>query len=239
MSTEPHTLSGAFVLDALSTEEAEQFRRHLQSCAVCREEVRELREAAARMGAVEAVAPPPQLKTRVLAAADRTPQKPPRLGSSGTTAGPRRWAPRLLAAAAAVVVLAGGAIGLNAVLSDDEGGGPGGLQAAVVEVFEAGDAHVAEVETTHGPLRVATSPNENEMAVDTSDLVPLDQEHVYQLWAIQDGGPVSVGVLEDPKGGAAMEMPATGTQVAITVEPAGGSEQPTSDPIAQVDPAAV
>ena len=51
-------------------------------------------EAAARMGAVEAVAPPPQLKTRVLAAADRTPQKPPRLGSSGTTPGPRRWARR-------------------------------------------------------------------------------------------------------------------------------------------------
>lgn len=236
MSAEPHTLSGAFVLDALSPEEAEQFRRHLQSCAVCREEVRELREAAARMGAVEAAAPPPQLKSRVLAAADRTPQKPPRLGSSGTTPGPRRWAPRLLAAAAAVVVLAGGAIGLNAVLNNDDGGG---LQAAVVQVFEAGDAHVAEVETSHGPLRVATSPTENEMAVDTSDLVPLDREHVYQLWAIQDGSPVSVGVLEDPKGGAAMEMPATGTEVAITVEPAGGSEQPTGDPIAQVDPAAV
>lgn len=101
MSTEPHTLSGAFVLDALSPEEAEQFRRHLQSCAVCREEVRELREAAARLGAVEAIAPPLELKTRVLAAADRTPQKPPRLGSSGTTPAPRRWAPRVLAAAAA------------------------------------------------------------------------------------------------------------------------------------------
>ena len=229
MSTEPHTLSGAFVLDALSPEEAEQFRRHLQSCAVCREEVRELREAAARLGAVEAIAPPLKLKTRVLAAADRTPQKPPRLGSSGTTPAPRRWAPR---------VLAGGAIGLNAVLTDDEGG-QSGLEAAVVEVFQAPDAHVAEVETSHGPLRVATSPGEDEMAVDTSDLVALDQEHVYQLWAIQDGSPVSVGVLDDPKSGAAMELPETGTTVAITVEPAGGSKQPTSEPIAQVDPAAV
>ena len=208
MSTEPHTLSGAFVLDALSPEEAEQFRRHLQSCAVCREEVRELREAAARLGAVEAIAPPLELKTRVLAAA------------------------------AAAVVLAGGAIGLNAVLTDDEGG-QSGLEAAVVEVFQAPDAHVAEVETSHGPLRVATSPGEDEMAVDTSDLVALDQEHVYQLWAIQDGSPVSVGVLDDPKSGAAMELPETGTTVAITVEPAGGSKQPTSEPIAQVDPAAV
>ncbi len=36
-----------------------------------------------------------------------------------------------------------------------------------------------------------------------------------------------------------MEMPEAGTQVAITVEPAGGSEQPTTEPIVQVDPGEV
>jgi anti-sigma-K factor RskA len=235
MSTELHTLSGAFALDALSPEEAAEFRTHLVGCAVCRQEVRELREAAARMGEVEAFAPPPELKARVLAAADRTPQKPPKLiPFSGTTPARRRWA-RLSAAAAAVVVVAGGAIGIGTLLGDDEPG----LQPTVVQVFEAGDAHVAEVETSHGPLRVATSAGKAEMAVDTSDLVDLDSAHVYQLWSIQDGSPVSVGVLDDPSTGAAMDMPAAGTEVAITVEPAGGSERPTTDPIAQLDPAAV
>jgi anti-sigma-K factor RskA len=236
MSTELHTLSGAFALDALSPEEAAEFRTHLVGCAVCRQEVRELREAAARMGEVEAFAPPPELKARVLAAADRTPQKPPRIiPLSGTTPTRRRWA-RLSAAAAAVVLLAGGAIGIGTLLGDDD---PTGLQAAVVQVFEAQDAHVAEVDTSHGPLRVATSAGKAEMAVDTSDLVDLDSAHVYQLWSIQDGSPVSVGVLDDPSTGAAMAMPAAGTEVAITVEPAGGSERPTTDPIAQLDPAAV
>jgi anti-sigma-K factor RskA len=235
MSTELHTLSGAFALDALSPEEAAEFRTHLAGCAVCRQEVRELREAAARMGEVEAFAPPPELKARVLAAADRTPQKPPKLiPFSGTTHARRRWA-RLSAAAAAVVLLAGGAIGIGTLLGDDESG----LQPTVVQVFEAQDAHVAEVETSHGPLRVATSAGEAEMAVDTSDLQSLDGAHVYQLWSIQDGSPVSVGVLDDPRTGAAMPMPAAGTEVAITVEPAGGSERPTTDPIAQLDPAAV
>lgn len=36
-----------------------------------------------------------------------------------------------------------------------------------------------------------------------------------------------------------MEMPAVGTEVAITVEPAGGSEQPTTDPIMRVAPSEV
>ena len=36
-----------------------------------------------------------------------------------------------------------------------------------------------------------------------------------------------------------MAMPSAGTTVAITVEPSGGSEQPTTRPIVTVDPATV
>jgi anti-sigma-K factor RskA len=77
------------------------------------------------------------------------------------------------------------------------------------------------------------------MAVDTRDLAPLDDDHVYQLWAIVDGTMTSAGLVEDKDAGAHMAMPAAGTQVAITVEPAGGSQEPTTDPIIQVDPSAV
>ena len=239
MSTDLHTLSGAFAIDALSAEEAEQFRTHLEGCAVCRQEVRELRAAAARMGEIEAVAPPEALKQRVLAAADRTAQLPPKVVKLGTEAkqakARRRWAPRVAAAAAAAVVVVGGAIGIGQLTGEDGTS----LQAGVVQVFEADDAHTAEVDTTHGAVRVATSPGRGEMAVDTSGLQPLDDEHVYQLWSIAEGNPISVGVLDDPGQGASMEMPAAGTQVAITVEPAGGSERPTTDPIVAVDPAKV
>lgn len=235
MSTDLHTLSGAFALDALTADEAEEFRTHLEGCAVCRDEVRELRTAAARMAEIEAAAPPPALKARVLAAADRTPQMPPKVTPAGTTPSRRRWATRLAAAAAAAVVAVGGAVGITQLVGHDNGD----LQAAVVQVFDARDAHVADVETSHGPLRVATSASEGEMAVDTSGLRTLDTGHVYQLWSIANGKPVSVGILEEPGGGAAMAMPDAGTQVAITVEPSGGSSQPTTDPIVQVDPARV
>jgi anti-sigma-K factor RskA len=36
-----------------------------------------------------------------------------------------------------------------------------------------------------------------------------------------------------------MPLPASGTTVAITVEPAGGSKAPTTRPIVSVDPASV
>lgn len=237
MSTDLHTLSGAFAIDALTAEEAEQFRTHLEGCAACREEVGELREAAARMGEVEAVAPPAALKARVLAAADRTAQQPPKVVrlEEREDSGRRRWAPRLAAAAAAAVVVAGGAIGIGQIAGDDGTT----LQAGVVRVFEAEDARTAEVDTSQGVVRVATSPGRGEMAVDTSGLRPLDEEHVYQVWSIADGTPSSVVVLPDPDRGASMEMPAAGTQVAITVEPAGGSEQPTTEPIVAVDPGEV
>ncbi|MGN6132708.1 MAG: RskA family anti-sigma factor, partial [Nocardioidaceae bacterium] len=102
MSTDLHTLSGAYAIDALSPEEAEEFRTHLSACQVCRDEVRELREAAAKMGASEALGPPPALRARVLEAASRQPQQPPRVRSLAERR--RRWQPRLRVAAAVAVL---------------------------------------------------------------------------------------------------------------------------------------
>jgi anti-sigma-K factor RskA len=231
---ELHTLSGAYAIDALSAEEAAAFRTHLNTCVACCEEVRELRAAAARMGASEALVPPAHLKERVLAAADRTHQLPPKV-SPIKAARSRAWWPKLMTAAAAVVLVAGAVFGIGQLQGDDSVP----LAAGVSQVFDAPDAHKAEVKTPQGTLRVATSPSKGEMAVDTRDLARLDSGHVYQLWAIVDGSMTSAGLLEDKDGGAHMDMPAPGTEVAITVEPAGGSQEPTTEPIAQVDPSAV
>lgn len=237
MSTELHTLSGAFALHALSPEEAEQFRRHLEECAVCRQEVRELQAAAAAMGEAETMTPPAHLRERVLAAADRTPQQPPRTGG-GTVVQvpPHRWGRRLMMAAAAVVLVAAGAVGIAQMGGDEE---QVQLADGVVQVFEADDAQTATMETENGGrISVAASPGLNQMAVDTDELPPLDDEHVYQLWSVQGQQMQSVTVLE-PEKGASMEMPGPDTEVAITVEPVGGSAQPTTQPIMRVNPSQI
>ena len=80
MRDDSHQLSGAYVLDALSEPERDSFERHLQHCPLCADEVRGLRETAARLGLAKTLDPPPQLRSQVLAAAYRTRQLPPPVG---------------------------------------------------------------------------------------------------------------------------------------------------------------
>lgn len=246
MSTDLHTLSGAFALDALSAEEAEQFQRHLEACPACRQEVRELQQAAATMGASGAIPPPAHLRARVLAAADRTPQLPPprRAGGGGEVieVAPHRWGHRLMLAAAAVVLAVAAGVGITQ-LGDESEEQQSLLAGGVVRVFEAEDAHTAEMPVTadgrEGRIRVAASPGLNQMAVDTGELPQLDDEHVYKLWAVHGDEMELVGVLEREKG-AFMGMPTPDTEVAITVELVDGpAEQATGKPIMRVNPSEI
>src|SRR5260370_68918 len=52
-----HTLVGAYVMDAVHEKDRTEFERHLLTCEPCREEVRGLREATARLGAAASMTP--------------------------------------------------------------------------------------------------------------------------------------------------------------------------------------
>ncbi len=235
MSIDLHTLAGAYALDALSVDEAEEFAKHLELCAACRDEVRELREAAARMGEIEAATPPPALRARVLAAADQLPQLPPKVSSLQAARTRRRWAQGLVAAAAVVLVVGGGVVAVDR-MNDDDGTSQVAAD-AVSKVFSAPDAHQETVSTSNGGrLTIATSRQFGQMAVKTSGLPTPDGSRVYQLWTIHNGAATPAGVVKDLAAGRVLAMPATGTTVAITVEPQGGSETPTTKPIVELDP---
>lgn len=66
--------------------------------------------------------------------------------------------------------------------------------------------------------------------------IPVPEKgKTYQLWAIEDGKPVSMGVFDvDKEGKSMMEIklmpePARSMQFAVTLEPAGGMPQPTGE----------
>jgi anti-sigma-K factor RskA len=104
-----HDLTAAYALDALSSDEAETYERHLGQCEECREELAELNATAAALGfATVAPAPPPRLRAVILeqAAAERT-NVVPLLR--------RRWVGRGLAvaAAAAACIVVGLAVALS------------------------------------------------------------------------------------------------------------------------------
>src|SRR5258708_32126862 len=74
---EPHTLAGAYALDALTGTDRARFERHLTRCEQCAAEISGLREATARLAAAAAAAPPPGLTERALAATAHIRQLPP------------------------------------------------------------------------------------------------------------------------------------------------------------------
>jgi anti-sigma-K factor RskA len=72
-----------------------------------------------------------------------------------------------------------------------------------------------------------------------TDLPELPEGKTYEMWAIDEGQqPESCGVFEagDSSSIQAIEQPISEADTfAITVEPEGGSEQPTTDPIIVAD----
>lgn len=74
---DPHTLVGAYVLDAVRAADRDRFEEHLAGCETCQAEVRGLRETAARLGAAAAVRPRAELRELTVRAAARIRQLPP------------------------------------------------------------------------------------------------------------------------------------------------------------------
>ncbi|HET6151462.1 MAG TPA: hypothetical protein VFE15_00820 [Marmoricola sp.] len=73
-----HALSGAYVIDALSVDERDDFGMHLTHCAACREEVVGFQETVSRLAFLTAAAPPRDLRLRVLRDLGAEPRRPPR-----------------------------------------------------------------------------------------------------------------------------------------------------------------
>ncbi len=76
---ELHTLAGPFAMDAVTAEERASFVAHLDDCPQCRDDVREMREATARLGIAAAVRPRPELREQTIRAALRTSQLAPEI----------------------------------------------------------------------------------------------------------------------------------------------------------------
>ena len=84
-----------------------------------------------------------------------------------------------------------------------------------------------------GSLSVVTT--ESRTVILTDDLPQLPSDRAYQLWTIaSDGKPVSAGLVSASGAGTQLPGVGAGTTVAITVEPAAGSEQPTTQPLGAV-----
>ncbi|SMY11488.1 anti-sigma factor [Brevibacterium jeotgali] len=84
-------------------------------------------------------------------------------------------------------------------------------------------------------MTVVSSLTEQMFQVRTHGAPSVPDDRVMQLWLIDDTGAHSVGFLADGAVTVDGSEFAGGALVGVTEEPAGGSEQPTSDPLAVVE----
>jgi hypothetical protein len=240
---ELHLLTGSYALDALTGKEQAEYEKHLARCPSCAEEVRGLRETAARLAMATAVVPPPQMRERVLAAVPRTRQLPPmtpnQLARAGKRTGLRRVSrgragltAGILTLAAAVAFLVVTQLSTNQQLQQAQAS-----NRQIAAVLAAPDARIESVPVTSGgKITAVMSLGQEEAVVTTANLPSLPSARVYQLWVMTaSGGARSAGLLSVTSGGATTPVLADGVQpgdkLGITVEPAGGTAQPTTTPV--------
>lgn len=232
MNDHPDLLNAAYALDAVDDVERATVERHLRVCEPCATEVAGFAEAAARLGAVEATAPPSELRNRVLAQARVTRQLPARVPSARV---PRSR--RLTAAAAAVAVLAGTA-GTTWWVQESR---IGDERARVVAVQQESDRMRSVLAAPDATLRVSSdaptgrftavySASKGAAVLTFDGLGAVPAGKTYQLWRVSPAGAArSVDVLTPTTRAGSRVVGGLGPtdRLAVSVENEGGATQPS------------
>ena len=225
--------AGSYVLHALPDDEYERFVTHLDGCEQCRREVADLQMAADTLPlAADQIAPPPELKDRIMAVVNAEAELLVAAGErtdEPAMAKPHSWWKRRLvslrplpAIGLATAVLAVGVV-VGVLLT---GGG---------ESTRTVDAKVTLAAAPTAQAAVKVSGNDGRLTV--SHFPAAGNNRVYQVWLVHGkNAPQSAGLFRVPADGSATfaipESMKGVDQVMVSVEPGGGSDQPTTEPIA-------
>jgi anti-sigma-K factor RskA len=213
-------------LYALSEEDSERVALHAAECARCRRQLRESEAIAASLAyAVPTLAPPPDLRERVLAAVEPVVSAPKAAPAVAPASRPRRplragWWLRL--SVVGMPVLAAAVLGLliwNVSLRGDLNSLTGNLQRG--HAVRLGNIGTVVTKAGGSSTLYASIPQ-----------APAGK--TYEAWVIHGQAAVPAGLFA---GGGKLTLKLTepakpGDVIAITIEPAGGTKAPTAKPIA-------
>ncbi|MFI9807073.1 anti-sigma factor domain-containing protein [Streptomyces sp. NPDC052301] len=252
-----HSLAAPFALDALEPGERRRFEKHLRGCDRCAADVRALAEDAVRLAWSTAAPAPAALRDRVLAAVRTTPQErtaaqapareraaqlPPHVWGAqpppGRTRTPRArplFAPFATATAAAALVVAS-LFAVQAHRTQDRLTAEQARSREIAHVLAAPDARTTSSADAHGRgIGVIASASEGEAVVTLSGYGTPSGGRVHQLWLTRPGAqPRSLGLFAGDTPLLAKGLERSSLSLAVTVEPDGGSAQPTSQPVVQL-----
>jgi len=213
--------AGAYVLGALGPDEAAEFRRHMATCVICRDEVAALQSVVDELPMAAPQLPAPRaLKRRVIANARAERVATAKGGSERRAARPRAPSARAVLALAAVLAALVAIVG-GLMLSS---GGSQRTRLVRASVAARSASAVMRLTEGHGELIVRRMP-----------AAPAGK--IYEVWLRRRGGsPMPTSALFDvtAAGSAAVDVPGDlhgVDEVLVTPEPLGGSLAPTHAPV--------
>ena len=212
-----HDLTAGYALDALDPDERARYEEHLASCERCRDELQGFWQVAGALGrAAGGPTPPASLRERILEQArDERPNVVPLR---------RRIAMPVLASAAAVAAVVAVALGIWSLdLSRD-------LDDANSVLAVLSDPNARVHETADGEANLVVTPT-GRAALVVRMLAPAPAGKDYEIWVFEDGVPQRAGLFERPGVTMLSRKVEPGQTVAVTLEPEGGVDAPTSDPL--------
>jgi anti-sigma-K factor RskA len=239
-------LKDAYVLDALPEEERRKFEEFLAAHPERQAEIDELGAVAGLLAfSPEEQEPAPELRERIMEVVEA--EAAPRSESRGSVfarlagyIGARGLA--LGAAALLIVCLLSWNLLLQNQVEDLQGqvqnsqGQVEDLQAQVQDA-QAQQTQTIQLSGTwanQGADAEVASISDNRIVLVADDLPSVPEGQTCQIWVIKGDVPEPSGLFQP--GGTETAAPITtpikkGDTIAVTVEPAGGSEQPTTDPV--------
>ena len=188
--------------------------------------VRDTREAMARVADATAIAPPKDLRDKVLAQVRAE-------HDATVTALPSRRRTLYLVAAAIAAVAAGALGWLIGVRAEPSQG------STADRVFAAADVTSQSGTVASGRATVTYSDSADAAVLVMNDVPPPQPGTVYQMWLEGPGGSMTLAGTMGPDDVAPSTtaiIPGVrdATNLAFTVEPQGGSTQPTGEPVAKL-----
>jgi anti-sigma factor RsiW len=232
-----HELTAGYALDALDADERAAYEAHLAGCESCRSELESFWQTAEAL-AVAASGPEPSkaLRDRILADAHAEP--PPNVVVLEPRR--RRLVPVLAATAAvaAGIALALGVWGssVSGKLDDTRSA----LERARTTASVLADPAAQTVPLQAGDGRLVVN-GEGQAVLVVQDLAPAPSDKTYETWIVPDGDihqARPAGLFPGSDRTAIVGVDGTvssGDLVAVTLEPAGGVDAPTSPPVVASD----
>lgn len=256
--SEIHGAVGAYVVNALEPEEREEFEAHLAVCPTCSREVVEFGETAAELSVLASATPPPaSLRRSVLSAIAEVRPLPPEPAAEARVPEPalpsvpsgpgrpvdelalrrQRRRTRILSVLVAAVMVAAVALGGVVYTLVQSRQAQVAQQAAETELLTAPDVQTYSATMKDGgQISFVVSRSLDRAMFIGNDLPTVGADRTYQLWTLEGERAIPDNLVAG--GGDRQqffrETLSGVTGLAVSVEAAGGAQQPTPSTIQTV-----